>query len=141
MIPHHGGHAVARPHSKFGHRIRKSPRSAVKVAKGGSNHGAVGPAGDYFDSVEQLARPLQNCGKRQRKIHHRPAHGFGPFTSQLGGILPSFANQESRKPSGSSPYAPEIASPARTIVEEPSRLAGLFPIAKAVNFREYASDR
>src|SRR6267154_5788775 len=84
VIPHHGGHAVAGPQSKFGQSRREPARAPVEFAITSACDGPTRLAGDDFDARKNLPGTLQDGGQRERKIHHGAAHKTSRGESKSG---------------------------------------------------------
>jgi hypothetical protein len=126
MIPHQGGNPVARLQTELSQRRSEPPRTPIKFPIAGSRNRFVRFAGDNLNSRKYLPGTLQNGGQRQRKIHHRAAH----VTSRAGTKWPNRITNAAQ--------SEKLARSARI---NALRRCGTISVAKAVNFREDATDR
>src|SRR6267143_1485183 len=84
VVPHHGGHAVARLQSKFGQCRREPARAPVKFPITSARDGPIWFAGGDLDARKNLPGTLQDGGQRERKIHHGAAHKTSRGESKSG---------------------------------------------------------
>ena len=124
MIPHHGSNAVARLQAEFCESGRETARPAVEFSVTAANNGLVRLSRNNFDPGENLPRTLQNGRERQRKIHHRTAHG--PSRTGTNG-----------------PHANTNSWPAGGYgrAHEQGTIRAFYLVANEGKFRDHAADR
>jgi len=118
VIPHHGGHAVARLQSEFRQCRREPARAPIEIAINSARDGLVRFAGDDLDARKDIPRTLENGGQRQRKsIMCRALRPLGRGANRANRIINPPQRGKARQ-SGSGQFA---------------RRFGTISVAKGVN--------